>query len=286
MPSVSLSTGVRLFYSERGRGEPLLLIMGTGADHTFWAGQVPAFAERYRVIVYDSRGVGRSETVSPPESCTMAVMADDAAALLQALEISSAHISGLSLGSTVAQELALRHPSRVRSLQLHGTWGASDEWFRRMIETLEHPIRVADDRVAFIRTALMWITSPAFLREQPEQVRALEAAFLESEHPPTREGILGHCHADRTHDALDRLDRITVPTLVTCGERDIQVPEHYGREVASRIDGSRFHLFRGPHASHLACVEMADEFNRLGLEFLAEVEGETVGGLRRKGMSD
>jgi pimeloyl-ACP methyl ester carboxylesterase len=273
MPSVSLSTGVRLFYQERGDGEPLLLIMGTGADHTFWAAQVPAFAEKYRVVVYDARGVGQSETVAPPKGCTMAVMADDAAALLAALDIPSAHVSGLSLGSTVAQELALRHPERVRSLQLHGTWGASDEWFRRMIETLEYPIRVADDRVAFIRTALMWITSPALLQEQPEQVRALETAFLESEHPPTREGILGHCHADKSHDALDRLGRITVPTLVTCGERDVQVPERYGREVAGRIAGARFHLFRGPRASHLACLEMADEFNRFGLDFLEGVEG-------------
>jgi pimeloyl-ACP methyl ester carboxylesterase len=275
MPNVSLSTGVRLHYQERGRGEALLLIMGTGADHTFWANQIPAFAGQFRVIAYDARGVGRSETVSPPESCTMAVMADDAAALLEALQIPAAHVSGLSLGSTVGQELALRHPSRVHSLQLHGTWGRSDEWFRRMIDTLEHPIRVADDRAAFIRTALMWITSPAFLREQPEQVRGLEAAFLESEHPPTRDGLLGHCHADKSHDALDRLGGITVPTLVTCGEQDIQVPERYGREVAARVPGARFHLFRGPHASHLACVEMAEEFNRIGLDFLGRVVSST-----------
>jgi pimeloyl-ACP methyl ester carboxylesterase len=247
------------------------MIMGTGADHTFWAAQVPDFAASYRVIVYDARGVGQSDTVGPPENCTMAVMADDAAALASALDLAPMHVSGLSLGSTVAQELAIRHPEWVRSLQLHGTWGASDDWFRRMIDTLEYPVRMADDRAAFIRAALMWILSPTFLQEQPEQVRGLEEAFLGSEHPPTREGLLGHCHADKTHDTLERLSAIRVPTLVTCGEQDVQVPQRYGREVARRIPGARFHLFTGPNASHLSCVEMPEEFNRVGLDFLAGV---------------
>jgi pimeloyl-ACP methyl ester carboxylesterase len=85
--------------------------------------------------------------------------------------------------------------------------------------------------------------------------------------------VLGHIHADKTHDALDRLARIRCPVLVTAGERDIQVPPRYGREVAGRIPGARYHLFTGPHASHLACVEMADEFNRVTLEWLAATAG-------------
>lgn len=269
MRSVTLESGLRLHVEEHGAGAPLLLVMGTGADHTFWGAQIPAFARSYRVIAYDARGTGRSGTVEPPESCTMAAMADDAAGLLAALDCPPAHVCGLSLGSTVAQELALRHPARVRSLLLHGTWGRSDDWFRRMIETLAYPIRTADDRAAFIRTALMWITSQSFLGDAAAPARALERAFLESPHPPTRAGLLGHCHADVTHDALDRLSSIRVPTLVTCGEQDIQVPERYGRAVAAAIPGARFHLFRGPSASHLACLEMADEFNRVCLEFLA-----------------
>jgi pimeloyl-ACP methyl ester carboxylesterase len=272
MAYLTLKNGPRIFYRERGRGEPLLLIMGTGADHTFWEPQIEAFSGTYRVIVYDARGIGRSETVSPPSSCTMASMADDAAGLLQALEIPQAHISGLSLGSTVAQELALRHPRRVRSLQLHGTWARSDAWFRRMIDTLEQPIRESDDRVAFIRCALMWILSPHFLEEQPAQVREMEEAYVGGEYPPTREGLLGHFHADKTHDTLERLDQLRVPTLITCGQRDVQVPQRYGRQVADRIPGAAWHLFQGPRASHLTCMEMPEEFNRVGMEFLARVE--------------
>jgi len=276
MPYQTLENGPRIFYQEHGQGEPLLLIMGTGADHTFWEPQIEAFATAYRVITYDARGVGRSDTVSPPTSCTMAAMADDAAGLLRGLGIPRAHISGLSLGSTVAQELALNRPHMVLSLQLHGTWAQSDAWFRRMIETLEYPIRERDDRTAFIRCALMWILSAHLLAEQPAAVREMEQAFLSSDHPPTRDGLLGHFHADKTHDSLDRLGQVRVPTLVTCGENDVQVPARYGRQVLERIPGARWHLFRGPMASHLSCMEMAAEFNRVGMEFLAQVTADST----------
>jgi len=265
MPTASLPSGLEIHYDEQGAGEPLLLIMGTGADHRFWMHQVPVYAEHYRTIVYDSRGVGRSTAPEDPRTCSMAAMADDAAQLLDCLDIDTAHISGLSLGSTVGQELALRHPAKVRTLQLHGTWGRSDEWFIRMIETLEEPLKHGDMQ-AFIRYAMMWITSPAFLEQQKDAVAQMEEAFLAE--PPAVRGVIGHIHADKTHDALDRLGDIACPTLVTAGEMDVQVPPRYGREVAERIDGARFHLFEGPHASHLACAEMAEEFNRVTLDWL------------------
>ncbi len=270
MPRAQLSTGVELNYEEQGQSDALLLMMGTGADRRFWSGQVPAYAEHYRTIVYDSRGVGRSSVPEDPTTCSMAVMADDAAALLDTLDIESAHISGLSLGSTVAQEMCLRHPARVKTAQLHGTWGRSDEWFIRMIETLEEPVKHGDMKT-FIRYALMWITSPAFLDSQPEAVKGMEEAFLAE--PPDPRGVLGHIHADKTHDVLDRLGEISCPTLVTAGEVDIQVPPRYGKVVAERISGAKYHEFRGPHASHLACVEMVDEFNRVTLDWLADQAG-------------
>jgi pimeloyl-ACP methyl ester carboxylesterase len=269
MPQVQLHSGLDLYVEEHGRGEPLLLIMGTGADHRFWAAQVPAYAERYRTIIYDARGVGRSTVPEDPTTCSMAAMADDAAQLLDALDIESAHVSGLSLGSTVAQELALCHPDRVRTAQLHGTWGRSDEWFVRMIETLEEPLR-RGDLAAFIRYALMWVASPTFLEEQPEAVREMEQSVLAE--PSDPRGILGHIHADKHHDALDRLGEIRCPTLVTAGEMDVQVPPRYGIEVANAIPGATFHLFEGPHSSHIACVEMAEEFNRATLGWLEEAQ--------------
>ena len=91
-------------------------------------------------------------------------------------------------------------------------------------------------------------------------------------------GLLGHLHADRTHDALARLGSISAPTLITAGEMDCQIPTRYGSEVQWWMPGSRMHVFEGPFSSHCAFIEMADEFNEISLGFLAEHCSETGGG--------
>ena len=121
MPAVALPTGVSLFYDERGSGEPVLLIMGTGADHTLWNATAEVFADLHRVITYDQRGTGSSDHPPDPETYTARVLADDAAALLDALGVATAHVAGLSLGSAVAQELAINHPQKIRSLTVVGS---------------------------------------------------------------------------------------------------------------------------------------------------------------------
>src|SRR5437870_12883303 len=105
---------IELYYEEHGRGGPLLLIMGLAADSTAWMFQVPDFARRYRTIAFDNRGVGRSSR--PPGPYTIHQMADDAAGLLDALRIARAHVLGVSMGGSIAQALALRHPERARGL--------------------------------------------------------------------------------------------------------------------------------------------------------------------------
>lgn len=268
MPFAALSTGIDVYYETEGSGDPLLLIMGTAADHGVWAGQVEAYRGDYTVITYDARGTGQSTQPADPGSYSMRLLGDDAAALLDHLGAERAHISGLSLGSATAQELAVNHPHKVATLQLHCTWGRSDEWFVRMIETNELPV-VHDDLAQYIRTALLWVASPHFVNERPEEVAAFERGFiLENPHPPSKQGMLGHFHADKTHNALDRLHRISVPTLITSGEADWQVPTRYGREVQQRIPGSVLHVFEGPASSHIAFWEMAEEWNHFTLSWL------------------
>lgn len=261
MPLATLRTGIDMYYEVDGSGEPLLLIMGTNADHTTWAAQVEAYRDRYRVITYDARGTGQSTHPEHVEDYSMGILAEDAAALLDELGICEVHVSGLSLGSATAQELAINHPAKVATLQLHCTWGRSDEWFIRMIDTNEFAI-IHDDPEMYIRTALLWVASPTFINDQPDEVEAFERGFLlDNPHPPSKHGMLGHFHADKTHDALDRLGQIRAPTLITSGEVDWQVPTRYGLEVQDRIPGSTMHVFKGPHSSHIAFHEMAGEWN-------------------------
>ncbi|MCY3648119.1 MAG: alpha/beta fold hydrolase [Acidimicrobiaceae bacterium] len=268
MPFVNLPTGIEMYYQVEGTGDPLLLIMGTAADHTTWAAQVDAYRHRYTVITYDARGTGRSTHPPDVSEYSMRILADDAAALCDSLGVERAHVSGLSLGSATAQELAINHPGLVSTLQLHCTWGRSDEWFIRMIDTNETYI-LHDDPAGYIRTALLWVASPTFINDQPADVEAFERGFiLENPHPPSKAGMLGHFHADKTHDTLDRLGSIEVPTLITSGEVDWQVPTRYGLEVQRAIEGSTMHVFRGPHSSHIAFHEMVAEWNAFTLGWL------------------
>jgi len=270
VPSLELSTGIRVYYETHGTGEPVLLVMGTGGDHTLWDVTHPAYSDRYHVITYDHRGTGQSTTPADPAAYTMRILADDAVALLDALEIDRAHVSGLSLGSAVTQEIAINHPERVLSAQLHCTWAKTDEWLHRLFDSMAYPVE-RDDMAAFVRQAFMWVMSPAYLTERPEDVAAIERAYLlDNPHPPSKAGLLGHLHADHEHDTLDRLTEMRAPTLVTSGEMDWQVPIRYGRAVNKLIADSTMHIFEGPYSSHMAFTEMADEFNARTRSFLDE----------------
>jgi pimeloyl-ACP methyl ester carboxylesterase len=270
MPFTTLATGIEMYYEVTGTGDPLLLIMGTAADHSTWDAQVEAYKGDFTVVTYDARGTGQSTHPEAVDDYSMRILADDAAALLDDLGIDRAHVSGLSLGSATAQELAINHPDKVATLQLHCTWGRSDEWFNRMIDTNALPVSI-DDFTAYIRTALLWVASPQFINERPEELDAFERGFiLENPHPPSKHGMMGHFHADQTHDTLDRLHQISVPTLITSGEVDRQVPTRYGLEVHRRITDSKIHVFTGPTSSHIALIEMADEWNAFTLDWLKQ----------------
>lgn len=268
MPFADLPTGIRLYYEIHGEeGEPFLLLGGTGSDHSLWAGHAPELAGRFRVITPDPRGTGQSTRPADPESYSMRAMAEDAAALLEQLDLGPAHVAGLSLGSAVAMELGAARPELVRSLHLHGAWARSDPWFVAMMEVMEYPAR-GGDMAGFLALALPCILSRSFVNDRAA-VEALTRGFLEdNSHPPSREGVLGHLHADKTHDATPRLAAVRAPTLVATGEQDVQVRPDYGREVAELIPGARFHLVTGPRASHCAILEMPEELLGLTYEFV------------------
>jgi pimeloyl-ACP methyl ester carboxylesterase len=263
-----LPTGIRMYCETVGaKGDPFLLLGGTGSDHFLWAGHGAELAKDFRVITPDPRGTGRTTRPADPRTCSMRLMAEDAAALLDALGTGPAHVAGLSLGAAVAMELGALRPDLVKSLHLHGGWARSDRWFIEMMEVMEYPARLGDMR-GFLRLALPCILSRTFLNNEAAVAAIYRGFFDDNPAPPSKEGILGLIHADKTHDAWDRLPLVKAPALVATGENDIQVQPQYGREVADRIPGAEFLLFRGPLASHCALLEMPDEFQRTTRDFI------------------
>lgn len=263
---VPVATGIRLNVSQTGTGEPLLLIMGTSGSLGLWEPLVAPLAEQHRVIAYDNRGLGQSDRGA--ERITMASLAADAAALLDALEIERAHVLGWSLGSAVAQELALAHPERVGGLILYATWGRGDGYMRAMLTALRHPWETGDIESALGALGLAF--SPELL-DSPEFEPLVEQ--LLPLFPQTEAQIRTTCEqweADEHHDTLDRLGGIGAPTLVIAGEQDLLTPPAQCREVAERIPGARYELFTGPGSSHVLMMERAEEFIPLVLGFMQE----------------
>jgi len=264
MPVQTVRTGVRLNYEVSGDGDPLLLVMGTAGSIPLWGELIPRLAERYRVIAFDNRGLGGSERGEGP--ITVASMAEDASALLEALEIPRAHAMGWSLGSAVVQELALAHPEQVVSAVLYATWGRCDGFQRSMLAALLLPYVVRDMEAALAVGGLAF--SPELLdRPDLEQLLApMIPAF-----PQTEEQMavtVEQWDADLALDTLDRLGGITAPALVVVGEQDLLTPPRQAKAVADAIPDSIYEFVPGPGSSHCLHIERPGYLLRIVTGFL------------------
>src|SRR5262249_7925090 len=148
------TNGITLNYEEQGSGEPLILLMGLGAPGGKWADHVAAYAQHFRCILIDNRGAGESD--KPDGPYTTRQLADDAAGLMQALGIECAHVAGLSMGSGIAQELALAYPARVRSLVLISSWARCDAYTRAVLEHFRK-MRALATPADFVQLLQLWI---------------------------------------------------------------------------------------------------------------------------------
>ncbi|MGZ8432648.1 MAG: alpha/beta fold hydrolase, partial [Candidatus Deferrimicrobiaceae bacterium] len=209
--------GFRMYYEEHGSGFPVLMINGLGSDHLEWLHQLPAFDARFRVVVFDNRGTGRSGV--PPGPYTTERMADDAAVLLGVLGIPRAHVLGVSLGGMIAQEVALRHPDQVDRLVL-GCTGPGGELSVRPFPAAMAAFAVAkgEDPEAELRRMLPFLYTDACIRERPEEIEGFVRRRLD--HPTSPEGYLAQLSAAVTHDASSRLEKIRARTLVITGDAD------------------------------------------------------------------
>jgi 3-oxoadipate enol-lactonase len=269
---------IDVYYEQHGSGDPLLLIMGLAADSTAWLFQVPEFARHYRTIVFDNRGVGRS--AKPAGPYTIHEMADDAAGLLDALDVRRAHVVGVSMGGMIAQELALRHPERVRGLVLGCTFPEPDaeaerqrafsiaQFGGRVTATGETQIDVsAIDPFAFFQHLLPRIFNQSFIdRELPKLLQVFSGAL---QYGFSLEAILGQVAAVMGHRATDRLHQIESPTLVITGDADLLVSPANSDILARNIPGAK--LVKVPGGSHGFNFETPEIFNREVLDFLTGV---------------
>jgi aminoacrylate hydrolase len=255
-----VSVGDAEIYCEvHGSGPPLLLAAGLGGAGTYWKEQVEALAARFRVVVYDQRGTGRSTHV-PVASIEQ--LAQDALALLDALGLETVHFVGHSTGAAIGQVLAIEHSERLASLVLYATVDRSDPFRERMWGLRKAILKEMGPR-AYARMTSLVLYPPWWIADNDRRL-ALEEATAEK--MLSRPEIMGsRIEAILAFDRAAELGRITTPTLVVCARDDMMTPAYFSERIAAAILGARLEIFeRGGHACSKTIPET---FNRLVIDF-------------------
>ena len=249
-----------LYVEEHGSGDTLLFHQGLGQGSWAWRFQAPVFAQRFRTIVFDTRGTGRSTV--PDEPYDIGDLADDAARILDGRP---AHVVGFSMGGYVALTLALAHPELVRSLVLAGTGAGGPGRVPRpehVREAFEAALNLQPEEAR--RATLPYTFSRGWTEANPERFEEILAATLE--HPTPIETVLAHMAACyRFYDEALEVERINAPAVVIHGDGDLIVPVENGRTLARRLPNARYVELAG--RGHNAMLEDPEAFNAVVLDF-------------------
>lgn len=269
-PSYVVVDGRKLAYEVISPAEPegtILLITGLAAKRQGWRRQLPVFGQRYRTIIFDNRDIGDSDFATTPYHT--ADQAEDAAALLQALGVTHAHIAGISMGGFIALELALRHPEMVEKLVLTSTSAGgrthvAPHWLMTMMLVMPRIRRQEPGMAA--KSVYARIMAPDYCAAHPEEWENI--AELARYRPQPAVAYRRQLQACQRHDVAARLGEIAAPTLVIHGTVDPLVPVANGKYLAEHIPGARLILY--PDTGHIPIVERAEDYNRDVLAFLSE----------------
>jgi 3-oxoadipate enol-lactonase len=254
--------GTRIYWDERGRGEPLLLIMGLGSASDMWYRLLPALSARYRTIFFDNRGVGRSD--APPAPYSIELMAGDAAAVLEAASVGEpAHVMGFSMGGFIAQEFALRYTEKVRSLILASTACGGPERVMAAPEVLT-ALEAKDVKT---REEGFWMTAPYNYHASTPRALMEEDLSVTLGYALRREGYRGQLQAITSWaGAHSRLSTLLRPTLIIHGDSDLLIPTGNAHVLAGAIPSAELCILR--EAGHRFMTDKTQEGCAAILSFL------------------
>jgi 3-oxoadipate enol-lactonase len=258
MPQIA-ANGIDIHYELSGPADaPVVLLSNSlGTRLEMWDAQLPALAQRYRVLRYDGRGHARSTAPAGPYSLEM--LADDATGLLDGLGIERVHFCGVSMGGMVGQLLGARRAPRLRSLTLCSTacYMAPKELWDQRIQA------VSEGGMAAIAGSVVerWFTE-AFRAEPSIVVERVRQMILET----PAHGYAACCAAIRDMDLRETIRAIRLPTLIIAGDKDPATPPAKAHEIRDRIPGAKLEVI--PEAAHLVNIEQDVAFDASLLAFL------------------
>jgi 3-oxoadipate enol-lactonase len=270
----------KLYVERHGAGEPLLLVTGFAISGAVFEPVLPHFTDRFDCVLYDNRGAGRSSV--PHRPISMPQLAGDAVKVLDALDIGSAHVYGVSMGGMIAQEMAIRFPDRVRGLILGGTSHGGPRAVRPALRELRvlggSMSGLSPNRRARLIAAALF--SPEFRREHPERVDELLRYFFA--HPAQQRGRLLHWWALMYHDTAVQLRRIAAPTLILHGGADRLLPPANAELLGRQIPDAEVAIVAG--AGHAYLWEQPDQ-DRARIEEWLDRRGPVLPGPPLRGIA-
>jgi pimeloyl-ACP methyl ester carboxylesterase len=246
LPTVK-ANDINIYYEIHGDGEPLLMIQGYGQYSAHWTTLISPMSKKYRVIIFDNRGTGRTD--KPEIPYTVKMMAADAKGLLDAIGIDKANVFGVSMGGMIAQEFALSYPSKVINLVLGCTTCGGKQSVLPPQESLDFlfgPEMAKLPVAERARVTAPWLWTAEFIEKHPEAVDIYVA--ITTKYPTPPHGFASQAQALIGHDTCDRLPQIKVPTLVIAGDSDRLIPHENSKIIASRIPGAELVII--PNAGH------------------------------------
>lgn len=261
MPIIHVN-GIDLYYESHGAGDPVLLVHGLGSSTLDWEAQVAVLARHHRVITFDVRGHGRS--AKPKQRYSVALFAEDTAALIRALDLGPMHVVGISMGGMIAFQLAVTAPELVRSLVIVNSGPAMPvtTWSQRMMIWT----RVAIVRLRGMRTMGTMLADR--LLPKPEHA-PLRAQFVERWAANQPRAYLSALHGLLNWTVMEHLKDIRCPTLILSGDLDY-TPVAVKQEYTALIPGAELVVI--PDARHMMPVERPEPFNQALLSFLARLK--------------
>ena len=264
--------GVSTYVEETGSGHPVILVHAMGTSLRSWEPVVPYLAPRFRVICYDYRGHGRSETTAGVPS--VRALAEDLRAILRAMSVERAHVIGLAVGGMIAQQLAVDHPGLATALVLADTVSAigrqAAEYNEQRAQAVEqYGMRAMAD--ATIERAF----APGFSSGHPERMAAFRGEFLATD----PHGYAWISRALSGFDVTDRLAQVRCPALLLVGESDRLCPPSAAAAIQARIPGATLEIL--PGVGHFSAVEGPDLFAARTLAFLDGISPVPSAGRRK-----
>jgi pimeloyl-ACP methyl ester carboxylesterase len=263
MPKVNVND-IQVYYEVKGEGFPLVMITGLSDNLDGWDPRlVEELSRKFKLVMFDNRGAGRTDVSD--RKYTIKLFADDTAGLMDVLEISKAHILGISMGGMIAQELVLNYPEKVAKLVLCSTCsgGLKDVQSSKEVSKMLTADTTKMSQEEKWRMLLPLVFTDDFIKINLNFI--MQYAQRRLKHPISEEGYMHQLDAIRTFNTYERLHQIKAPTLILHGKKDVLIPSENGAILAETIPNPKLIYFE--KSAHILAEEMNEVINSV-VDFL------------------